>query len=149
MIDSDAPLVGIEDIDPDLVKVSEGDADGEEEALQPVKSKIPRAEALLVGIRRLEDVEHGDRGGGREEEVKEIAMEDESVEETFKDRPDPNAPQRVARLQRELELVARRIHLREGNARLTAQEGRREETSPLSVWQPHSSPDVPRAPGVD
>ena len=137
MIDSDAPLVGIEDIDPDLVKVSEGDADGEEEALQPVKSKVPRAEALLVGIRRLEDVEYGDRGGDREEEVAEIAMEEEAVEETFKDRPGPYALQLIARLELELELVARRIHLLEGNAQpltpnpltpqLMAQEG------PLSV----------------
>ena len=99
-----------------------------------------------MGIRRLED---GDRGGDREEEVEEIAMEEESVEETFEDQPGPHTPQLVAWLQRELELVARRIHLVEGNARLMAQEGRREATSPLTVWQSNNSPDVSRAPGVE
>ena len=83
-------------------------------------------------------------------------MEEESVEETFEDWPDPHAPQLVVRL--ELELVARRNHLLEGNAwlltlnplklRLMAQEGHREATPPQSVRQSRSAADAALAHGL-
>ena len=55
---SDAPLVGIEDIDPDFVKDSGADADGEEEAVQPVKAKIPLSGGTAGGHQGA-----GGRGG--------------------------------------------------------------------------------------
>ena len=91
-IDSEALIVGIEDIDPDLVKSSGAIAVGEEEADRPAKAKMPRPKALLKVIRGVGDMEGGDKGGDREDEVKVITIDEESVEEIFVDQPVLHAP---------------------------------------------------------
>ena len=80
-VDSDAAPVGTENIDPHLVKYFRTDVVGENEAARPVKTKTPRPEALLMANRRPED---GDRGGDQKVQVKVITIEEEFVEEIFK-----------------------------------------------------------------